>query len=84
MTSWPYSRSCRTASIRSGKAGGFAGELLVSLRCNDGRCEHCTLKVQLLLACSPVGQIHTAPRQPAKAQWSFSPFRVRAIGRWSV
>jgi hypothetical protein len=27
MTSWPYSRSCRTASIRSGRAGGLAGEL---------------------------------------------------------
>ena len=27
MTSWPYSRSCRTASIRSGIAGGLAGEL---------------------------------------------------------
>jgi hypothetical protein len=24
MTSWPYSRSCRTASIRSGRAGGLA------------------------------------------------------------
>ena len=28
MTSWPYSRSCRTASIRSGRAGGLAGELV--------------------------------------------------------
>jgi len=27
MTSWLYSRSCRTASIRSGRAGGLAGEL---------------------------------------------------------
>src|SRR5215470_12537701 len=27
MTSWPYSQSCRTASIRSGRAGGLAGEL---------------------------------------------------------
>ena len=27
MTSWPYSRSCRTASIRSGRAGGLAEEL---------------------------------------------------------
>jgi hypothetical protein len=27
MTSWPYSRKCRTASIRSGRAGGLAGEL---------------------------------------------------------
>jgi hypothetical protein len=27
MTLWPYSRSCRTASIRSGIAGGLAGEL---------------------------------------------------------
>jgi transposase len=27
MTSRPYSRSCRTASIRSGIAGGLAGEL---------------------------------------------------------
>ena len=27
MTLGPYSRSCRTASIRSGIAGGLAGEL---------------------------------------------------------
>jgi hypothetical protein len=27
MTSWPYSRSCRTVSIGSGRAGGLAGEL---------------------------------------------------------
>src|SRR5215470_407819 len=27
MTSWPYSQSCRTASIRSGRAGGLAGEV---------------------------------------------------------
>ena len=27
MTSWRYSKSCRTASIRSGRAGGLAGEL---------------------------------------------------------
>jgi len=30
MTSWPYSRSCRTASIRSGRAGGLAGELVAA------------------------------------------------------
>jgi hypothetical protein len=29
MTSWPYSRSCRTASIRSGRAAGLAGELVI-------------------------------------------------------
>ena len=28
MTSWPYSRSCRTASIRSGRAGGLAGKVI--------------------------------------------------------
>jgi len=28
MTLGPYSRSCRTASIRSGIAGGLAGELV--------------------------------------------------------
>jgi hypothetical protein len=32
MTSWPYSRKCRTASIRSGRAGGLAGELRKWLR----------------------------------------------------
>jgi hypothetical protein len=28
MTARPYSRCCRTASIRSGRAGGLAGELV--------------------------------------------------------
>jgi hypothetical protein len=27
VTSWPYSRSCRTASIRCGRAGGFRIQL---------------------------------------------------------
>src|SRR5215471_15814534 len=33
MTSWHYSRSCRTASIRSGRAGGLAGELASPWNC---------------------------------------------------
>jgi protein-export membrane protein SecD len=36
MTSWHYSRSCRTASIRSGRAGGLAGELRVAARRRQG------------------------------------------------
>jgi hypothetical protein len=32
MTLRPNSRSCRTASIRSGIAGGLAGELVVNLK----------------------------------------------------
>jgi transposase InsO family protein len=38
MTSWPYSRSCVTSSIRSGRAGGLAGELVVLQRRRPRPC----------------------------------------------
>jgi hypothetical protein len=40
MTSWPHSRSCITASIRSGRAGGLPGEL--ALACQNAK-EHLEL-----------------------------------------
>src|SRR5215469_12872144 len=46
MTSWPYSRSCRTASIRSGRAGGLAGELGLSPVYGSLRASRARLRCQ--------------------------------------
>jgi hypothetical protein len=57
MTSWLYSRSCRTASIRSGRAGGLAGELAIPLleKPVDSGCDG-----ELILPCQSGGRARGA------------------------